>query len=201
MNDSPTPAARRRAELRERLIDAAEAAIVAKGLSGLKARDIAAQAGCAVGAIYTAFEDLDELVLRVNERTLGRLEQALPAAAGDTGLRDLATAYLAFARAEEPRWRALFEHRLPQGKDVPDWYASARQSLFTRLEAPLAEIAPAADRAQTALLAKTLFSAVHGVVALGMEEKIGPTSAAALEAQVDTLARLLAVGLASRPAT
>jgi len=58
--------AQRRLKLRERLLEAARAAINARGLSGLKARDLAAETGCALGAIYTAFDDLDELILRVN---------------------------------------------------------------------------------------------------------------------------------------
>ncbi len=40
-----------RADLRERVLGAAEAAIAAGGLQSLKARNIAAKAGCAVGAI------------------------------------------------------------------------------------------------------------------------------------------------------
>jgi AcrR family transcriptional regulator len=50
----------RREIQREALIDAAEAAIARGGLAGLKARDIAREAGCAVGAIYNLVEDMDE---------------------------------------------------------------------------------------------------------------------------------------------
>jgi len=53
----------RRDQMRERVLEAAEAVISTKGLAGLKARDISARAGCALGAIYTVFEDLDELIL------------------------------------------------------------------------------------------------------------------------------------------
>ncbi len=49
----------RRDQMRERVLEAAEAVISTKGLAGLKARDIAARAACALGAIYTVFEDLD----------------------------------------------------------------------------------------------------------------------------------------------
>ena len=42
-------------QLRDRLIDIAQEMIAAQGLDGLKARDLAAAAGCALGAIYTAF--------------------------------------------------------------------------------------------------------------------------------------------------
>jgi len=56
------------------LISAAARTIAEQGLSGLKARALADEAGCAVGAIYNVVEDLDELVLLANARTLAALE-------------------------------------------------------------------------------------------------------------------------------
>lgn len=196
--------ARRRSPLRDRLLDAAQKTIATQGLGGLKARDLAAAAGCALGAIYTAFDDLDELILRVNARTLERLEAALDdapgASTGADALLRLARAYLDFARREEPSWRALFEHRLAKGAAVPEWYAQARNRLFGRLEAPLAQFLPRKDAADRARLARTLFSAVHGVVSLGLEEKIADTPAALLDAELETLVKLFAAGLASERA-
>lgn len=200
MNETKTEAGtERRAQLRERLVDIAAQTIAAQGLSGLKARELASAAGCALGAIYTAFDDLDELILRVNARTLARLEAALDTALGDAeaaqALDALARAYLNFARAHEPSWRALFEHRLPRGVAVPEWYAEARNRLFGRLDAPLAQLLPGKNTIARAGLARTLFSAVHGVVALGLEEKIADTPPAVLDAQLEMLVRLLAAGL------
>ena len=64
------------AALRERLIDAAERTVAANGLAGLRARDLAREAGCAVGTIYNVFEHLDELILCVGWRTLAMLDSA-----------------------------------------------------------------------------------------------------------------------------
>jgi AcrR family transcriptional regulator len=188
----------RRDQLRARVLEAAEAVISAKGLAGLKARDIAARAGCALGAIYTVFEDLDELILGVNQRTLARLEAALAApegADGEAELQRLARAYLRYARNEEPRWRALFEHRLPPEKPLPDWYARDRDRLFALAEAPLASLLPNEEPAARKLRARTLFSAVHGVVLLGLEEKLAPTSLRTLEAQLREFIATVARGL------
>src|SRR5882724_5558299 len=71
----------RREHLRDALTDAAARAIAQYGLSGLKARALADEAGCAVGAIYNVVADLDELVLLANARTLAALEKTLGAAA------------------------------------------------------------------------------------------------------------------------
>ncbi|MET0259446.1 MAG: TetR/AcrR family transcriptional regulator, partial [Methylobacterium sp.] len=75
----------RREALRERILTAAEARIVAGGVSELRARDVMADAGAALGGLYNAFDDLDDVVLHVNSRTLGRLEAALTAARRDAG--------------------------------------------------------------------------------------------------------------------
>lgn len=200
MSETRTEAGgQRRLKLRERLLEVAREAINARGLSGLKARDLAAEAGCALGAIYTAFDDLDELILRVNVTTLERLGAALDAAlaqaAPSEALLALARAYLDFARREEPSWRALFEHRLAGGASAPDWYLETRDRLFSRLEAPLETILPHLEASSRAALARTLFSAVHGVVALGLEQKIAEMSPEALDCQLDTLVRLIAAGL------
>ena len=61
--------AERRKGLREDLIKIEEATIAREGLSGLKARGLATEAGCALGAIYNVFGDLNDLVLAVNART------------------------------------------------------------------------------------------------------------------------------------
>jgi len=196
--------AARRADLRERLAAAGRAAIAEGGLQNVKARDLAAAAGCAVGAIYNVFEDLDELILRIGADTLARLEQGLAAPPGPTAepaeeLLRLARGYLAFARANKALWRALFEHRLAGGRAAPAWYLDDQSRLFALVEAPLARLLPDEPAPSRALLARTLFSAVHGVVSLGLEEKLAPMSEATLDAELERLLRAFAGGLTTRP--
>jgi AcrR family transcriptional regulator len=194
--------ATRRADLRERLLAAGRAAIEAGGLHSLKARDLAASAGCAVGAIYTVFADLDELILEIGAGTLRALEGALEPATEHGGepvdeLSRLARGYLHFARAHEKLWRALFEHRLG-GRAVPAWFLDDQNRLFALIEAPLARLLPQEPAVSRARLARSLFSAVHGVVSLGLEEKLAPTPAATLDAELDRLVRAFAAGLSAQ---
>src|ERR1700739_2254174 len=79
ISDTMAKQAHRHAALRTRLVDAAERTIAERGLAALKARDLAAEAGCAIGTIYNVFEHLDELVLAVGSRTLAMLDAALGA--------------------------------------------------------------------------------------------------------------------------
>ncbi|MBY6242253.1 TetR/AcrR family transcriptional regulator [Methylosinus sp. Sm6] len=202
---SATGTAARRAELRERLLAAGRAAIEAGGLHSLKARDLAAAVGCAVGAIYTVFADLDDMILGIGAGTLAQLERALepqqaPQQAREEPVEELsrlARGYLDFARAHERLWRALFEHRLG-GRAVPAWFLEDQNRLFTLIEAPLARLLPHEPAAARARLARTLFSAVHGVVSLGLEEKLAPTPAETLDAELDRLVRAVSAGLGAQ---
>jgi AcrR family transcriptional regulator len=194
----------RHAVLREQLIDAAERTIAKQGLAALKARDLAREAGCAVGTIYNVFEHLDELVLCVGSRTLAMLEAAVeavrsPARHGSTEdavdeIVRLALAYLEFAATHTVRWRALFEHRMSEARLLPEWFVDQQHRLFAQLERPLAALLPELDRDTRRILARTVFSAVHGIVALGLEEKLVSLPLPDLGRQLAATVRAIATG-------
>ena len=92
-------------------------------------------------------------------------------------------------------FEAVVEHRLPPEKPLPDWYARDRDRLFALAEAPLASLSPNEEPPARKLRARTLFSAVHGVVLLGLEEKLAPTSSRTLEAQLREFVATMARGL------
>lgn len=194
----------RRTVLRDKLIAAAERAIATGGLPALKARDLAQDAGCAVGAIYNVFPDLDGLVLAVNLRTLTLFEASVvPGSAPPQGQEEavdelvrLALAYLAFAQAHGRRWRALFQHRTSGGV-VPDWYRAEQGRLFSYIEAPLARLCPGLAGADLTLRARSLFSCTHGIVSLGLDEKLMAVPAAVLAGEVEEVVRALGRGLAA----
>lgn len=205
---SSRAAGERRERLKSALIDAAEAVVARDGLAALRARDLAAAAGCALGAIYNAFDDLDAIVFAVNMRTLAMLDRSLeeairrksPAGVGaedpDLGrLIRLAQAYLDFAARHGPRWRALFEHRLDDGQTVPSWYTAELNRVFHFVEEPLSAIRPGLAAGELAQLARVVFSAVHGVVSLGLEQKLGEIPSRRLREQAASIVTAIARGL------
>jgi len=192
----------RRAKLREALIEAAERAIAARGLAGVRSRELAQEIGCANGAIYNLVENLDELVLRVGSRTLARLDAVLtaaerngPAAPADMLVR-IAVAYCDFAAQNLELWRALFEHRMEQGRDIPEWAIGEQMELFGHIYRPLAALFPNRAAEQLGVTARSLFSAVHGIVALGLEHKLIAVPIDALRSEVAIIVRAMANGLA-----
>ena len=181
----------KREALKQRILDAAEARIRDHGLKMLRARDVTNDAGCALGSLYNAFEDLDLLVLGVNSRTLDRLEAALRAASeGAEGpeaqLRALAHAYRGFASENPHLWAALFDHRMPEGVPVPDWHIEEHRPLIAMVMAPLGALVPDLTGDMLAIRARTLFSAVHGIVKLALEDRFVALPPDLLAAELDT---------------
>ncbi len=170
---------KRREDLRLRLIDIAEKTIAREGIGALKARALAKQAECAVGAIYNIFDDLNGIVMAVNGRTFQSLGKAV--ANSIMGREDepptdrliaMSMAYLEFASDHPRLWRTLFDLKMSTDMEVPAWYLQELKRLFSYIAAPLIETFPEKDPAEIDLMTRALFSSVHGIVLLGIENRI-----------------------------
>lgn len=160
--------------LKKKILNAAEKRIEAQGLAALRARDVTKDAGCALGSLYNAFEDLDLLVLAVNSRTLARLHTSLQTARATqetpkAKLLALALAYLDFGTENPNLWAALFDHQMPPGVPVPEWHLEEHAALIALIIGPLSQLNPNLDDDTLASRARTVFSAVHGIVKLSLE--------------------------------
>lgn len=167
----------RKTALREKLIEAAELRIDRDGVASLRARDLAADAGCSVGAIYNVVEDLNALVMQVNGRTFRKIGEKVgasvdPSLPPNAQMIALSMAYLHFARDNKLLWQALFDLEMSTNSAVPQWYLAELEQLFAYIAAPLAKLFPEMDRAALGLMTRALFSSVHGIVLLGLEQRI-----------------------------
>ena len=194
----------RRGELRDSLLDAAERRVAAGGLQAVSVRQLAADTGCGAGTISYVFGSLNQLVLAVNERTLieiaAAMDEKLERMRGETRARRmeaLALTYLDYARCNRPRWEALFLHRMTPHTAIPDWYLARRAELIGRIAGVILDGKP--DDATGGMLARTTFAAVHGVVLLGLDGKLGDPNDAELRERVVVLVGLLAAGLQPMP--
>ncbi len=183
---------------RQALIDAAFAILRDGGSAALTARGVAERAGTAVGSVYTAFDSLEALRLEANAITMEMLRthlvQALethPADGVEPRLLRLADAYIAFADAHRTIWAALFEPRtLPAPTAITDSIAS----LFAVLEKILRETA-SIEAQEASLLARSLWSSVHGTLFLAEIGNLGPIGRDQAPALVHALVRTVAKGL------
>jgi AcrR family transcriptional regulator len=162
---------------RQALVDAAVDILREGGASAFNARAVAERAGTAVGSVYTQFESLEALRLEANAVTMQQLRAALGAAlatctsrATEDRLLCLADAYLRFAKEHHNAWAAMFERRTIE---APPSIAADISALFAVLEDVLRE-AEMAEPRQIPIIARALWSSVHGMVYLAEIGGLGP---------------------------
>lgn len=197
--------AERKAKLHGDLIDAAERRIAAQTVSQLRARDLAAEAGCSVGAIYNVFDDLDAIILHVSFRTLKRIDLAMEEAvarhAGEEPVDTmvgLAVTYFRFVQANYNLWRSLFDHALPADYPLPHWVLEGQSTLFRHIEQPLSVYMKDADAALLSRTARSLFASVHGMVSLSLERRTSGVDPELLPDQMDFVLRTFVSGIGKR---
>jgi AcrR family transcriptional regulator len=185
---------------KESIIDAAEAQIAQFGLPNITARTVAKAAGCSAGLIYVHFGDFDQLILRANSRFIAKLdaalaEAAIPSASVTDRYVALALTYLRVGLEHRRQWAALFEHRMAEGKELPEWHLEEHLRMFRHIAEPLGELAPKLSEAERYSLARAIYSAVHGVVSLSIETRLGEVPVEELKRQLTLVVTSLVAGL------
>lgn len=190
-----------RIDISEGIAKECAALIAEKGLSGISGRLLATHMGKSVGWIYNFFRDFDAIVLAANSITLKELDDRLSSTAQETEQRSvadrfhaLAMTYLHFSLDHPRTWAALFEHRMPDGRDLSSDHKQEHYDLFRHIEAPLAEIMPNTTPATLRATARTIYSAVHGVVSLSLQGRLDVVPLEVLEDQVRRLTLAFAKG-------
>ncbi|MCK1325102.1 MULTISPECIES: TetR/AcrR family transcriptional regulator [unclassified Bradyrhizobium] len=179
---------RKKSRRRQQIVEIARSIIAAKGLKSLKVRDVADAAGCSVGSVYNEFGDFDGVILTVNRETVKELTVRLGQVPAEDPVRQfygLAATYLEFFAEHANLLRSLFEHRMEDDRPYPDDILQMVMDAFALMHPPLVRLLPNADDVQIALLSRTLFSAVHGIISLGLEERMVAVPPQMLRQQVD----------------
>ena len=165
-----------REELSQMALDATRAIVAHEGVRILSTRKVAKEIGYAVGTIYNLYENLDDLIIHLNASTLDRLYQAL-CAVSTTGepesrLMRLAAAYISFTQQNLNLWNSLFDHRLPAGQQLPDWYGAKVDRLLALIEDAIAPIFAGYEPRDCQMSARVLWSSLHGICSLASAEKL-----------------------------
>src|SRR6478752_4973329 len=166
----------RKKKLRRHLmIEIARGLISANGLRSLKVRDVAEAADCSIGSVYNEFGDFDGLILTVNRETVRALTARLVAVPAEDPVRQLhglAETYLTFAADHANLLRSLFEHRMENDRPFPEDILLMVMQAFALMHEPMVRLLPGRNPEEVALLARMMFSAVHGIISLGLEERM-----------------------------
>ena len=167
-----------REEIREMAITAAEQIVVEQGYEGLSARKVAAAIGYTVGTLYLVFENLDDLILHINARTLDRLHARMTESQANSGdavdyLLQLGQAYIRFANDDPHRWAMVFEHHFSGDQLVPAWYQEKIERMFALVEKGLEPLAKQRPQQEITQAARALWGGVHGICILALTDNLG----------------------------
>jgi AcrR family transcriptional regulator len=161
-------------EIRAMVLNAAEAIVIKEGYSALKMRRIAKEIGYTVGSIYMVFTNMADLIMHIKARTLDGIAaqlQQVQDCAPEQCIAELARIYLRYASQNFNRWSMIFEYRLPQDAEIPEWYQEKADNVFSRVEAQFAKLAPQCSAQQSKQAARALWSGVHGICILSLTGK------------------------------
>lgn len=166
-----------REDVREKLIVATLKALEEFGVAGVRARDLAKNAGCAVGTIYNLVGDLDDLVLLACARTLEEFKdfaiaQYEKARQQNATQRELLTAlagaYIDFARNHKKRWQANFEISFDENSDYFHTYVEGQVQLLNIIASVLKDHSVGRSEAELFATGRALWASVHGISMLAM---------------------------------
>ena len=148
-----------------------------EGLHGLTTRRIAQEIGYTVGTLYNVFENLDDLILHLNGTTLDDLYEVCSKVRLDeeseAAVLALAESYVRFIREHPKRWSILFEHHLPDGRELPEWHHEKVRRLLGLLEQALAPLFAPGQEAERHHSARVLWASLYGIGALESVSKLG----------------------------
>jgi AcrR family transcriptional regulator len=173
-------------------IDAAGQIVAEAGLRGLTTRKVATALGYSPGSLYMVFDGLDDLIMQTNVVTVTALRDALVKKSCDITepaavLRALSHAYLNYALTNANRWRAVFDHQLPDGQERPQWYDNAIGPVMSLVRAPVHRLNEYATEEHVLLKTTAVWSAVHGVTELSVGRKLDASGVTDPFAVLDTI--------------
>jgi AcrR family transcriptional regulator len=179
-------------EIKAMVLQAAETLVAEEGSKALTMRNVAFEIGYTVGSIYMVFENMNDLVLHLNGRTLDALIErfdGLPPASPAQAIEAIADVYLDFASRHFNCWSLIFEHRQREGADFPDWYREKIDRAFSRFEAEFRRLAEERSDAEVRQAARALWGGIHGICMLSLTGKFAAAGADDMEAGVKLLVR------------
>lgn len=188
-----------RDELYEMAMGAARRLVEADGLRALTARNVADAIGYSPGTLYNLFENLGDMIVHLNGRTLDALHDRLSEVAmSGEPTRDLGRlfdAYLGYLDDHPSLWSALFDYTLPEQRDLPAWYVAKVAKVLGRLEDALAPLFGAGEDGDKRDTARVLWASLHGICSLSDSGRLQVVTTQPVREMAETLMTHFVAGL------
>ncbi|EEW11374.1 TetR/AcrR family transcriptional regulator [Vibrio mimicus] len=145
----------------------------------LSLRKVATMIGYVPSTLVNVFGNYNLLLLHVVAQTLDELAQEAQQAVKSTpypkdALYQLAYCYHDFAKHNPYRWQLIFEHNM-NGEALPEWQAQRIDNMTSMLEGLLKVIAPLRSEQEVLQASRVLWSGVHGITVLSVDDKFFAT--------------------------
>ncbi|WP_158107583.1 TetR/AcrR family transcriptional regulator [Vibrio furnissii] len=141
----------------------------------LSLRKIATMIGYVPSTLVNVFGNYNLLLLHVVAQTLDELSSEAKAVVcqgkdPEQALYKLAYCYHDFAQKNPHRWQLIFEHNM-NGEELPEWQAERIDTMTSMLEGLLKVIAPQRSDSEILRTSRVLWSGVHGITLLSVDDK------------------------------
>lgn len=164
--------------LKQTLLDAAEALIAERGPMGVSLSELARMAGVSPAAIYRHYPNINALIGAVARRGFGVFTKRLRAAGsvggpGIPGFSQMGAAYLSFARENPGAYAAMFSS--PATEADPDVCAASEAAFRTLAEGLAGALTEAGiDQGAAFSLAIKIWALAHGIASLTGSGRLSP---------------------------
>lgn len=181
-----------REELKEAALKAAETLTRKGGWRSATARAVARAIGYTPGTLYNVFENLDDLLLQMNGRTMEALYNHVTAAPVGKNpvdaLREMGMRYAEFVARHPRLWEAVMEFERRGGARLPEWYREIASRLVGLGERAIAGFFAPGEEQERHRHAYVLWTALYGLTSRTQSNRlsIAGERGALLEAFITT---------------
>jgi AcrR family transcriptional regulator len=189
-------------ELSTMILDAAYEILITEGASNLSTRKIASKIGYTVGTLYNVFQNLDDIFVHLNGRTIDLLtkymNEALAKNSGKDRIKAIAQAYIDFGKENFNLWSTLFEYRFPPNHQIPKWYHEKVNNMYSTVEKAIRPSLMPQHQKEVKEIITVLWSSIHGICILAIRGKLDRTGVESASVLVDHLIHNYCKGLGIR---
>lgn len=162
-------------QLNNMILDAAKDLLIEEGFQRISTRKIANRIGYSVGTLYNVFQNLDDIYMHLNGRTLDELIKILDDAIADKAvsqIKSMSYAYIKFSMDHFNAWSLLFEYRFPENVVVPKWYNEKIEHLYSIVGKALAHALQINDPQKLKGYITVIWAGIHGICVLSTKGKL-----------------------------
>ena len=161
-------------ELKELMLKSAEDLINAEGYRNLTARKISKQMNYSVGTLYNIFDNLNDIIMHVNARTLKKIKNQFIKKTQDSpnDIVALAYTYINFWDTNTQLADMLFNYKQPANLDIPSFVQNEINHIYQIIiDILMPKLNNNSELAQTTCA--VLWGGLHGICVLTMGGKMG----------------------------